>query len=306
VSAAADADFDQLERCFACGADDLRPAGMFHYLTFQADFVPDEFLGWCRAAATLVRCGRCGSQGPRRRPSESLLATWYAQQGYAAHEVISEGHRRAAHRLRGIGKVTLVDVGCGAGTFLDLLPPDVQGFGLEPSRKSAAVGRERGRRIVAPDGDGWSPELPATVDVITLFDVIEHLRSPGPFLARLLGRLRPGGRLLVFTGDAGSPWSLRWGIRWWYHGWAGHLSCFSASGLSALLESLRLATESIDCTVYAHETPSLRRAVRVAPLHLLNSAGALRLLDKLRPPVASCPLGVDHMLMVARVTGRGT
>jgi SAM-dependent methyltransferase len=294
------ADFDWLQRCFACGDGDLQPAGTFHYLADQAGFVPAEWLGWCRDAAMLVRCARCGSQGPYRRPSEALLAAWYAQQDYAAADVISEGHRRAAHRLRGIGKVTLVDVGCGGGTFLDLLSPDIAAFGLEPSLKSAAFGRERGRRIFAPDSDGWSPELPATVDVITLFDVIEHLRAPGSFLDRLLHRLRPGGRLLVFTGDAGSPWSLRWGIRWWYHGWAGHLSCFSASGLSALLDSLRLSCESLDCTVYMHEPPSLRRAMRVAPLHLLNSAGALRFLDTVRPPLASSPLGVDHMLMVAR------
>ena len=291
-------DFDSLQRCFACGGDDLRSAGAFHYLNEASG--PQALVAWSRDAATLVRCARCGSQGPNRRPSDALLAAWHAQHGGDVTERLTEGHRRAVQRLRGIGAVTLVDVGCGAGTFLDLLPADITRFGLEPSVSSAAFGRARGRRIVAPDADGWSTELPDTVDVITLFDVLADLREPGPFLTRLLARLRPGGRLLLFTGDAGSPWSLRWGIRWWYHGWANHLSCFSADGLSALVSDLGLSCESLDCTVYMHEPPSLRRALRVAPMHLLNSAGALRALDGVRPPVAMSPLGVDQVLMVAR------
>ncbi|HEX3694634.1 MAG TPA: class I SAM-dependent methyltransferase [Polyangia bacterium] len=293
-------DFDWLERCFACGASGLQPVGAYHFLPWQGGFVPDAWLAWCHDTALLIRCGRCGSQGPFRRPSEALLSSWYAQQSYAAGDVISEGHRRATERLRSIGKATLVDIGCGGGTFLDLLPPDIQGFGLEPSLKSAAFGRARGRRIFAPDAEGWSADLPDAVDVIALFDVIEHLRTPGPFVRRLLRRLNPGGRLVIFTGDAGSAWSRRWGIRWWYHGWAGHLSCFSATGLGTLLQGMNLSRESIDSLVYMHDTPTLRRRVRELPLRLANRIGALRLLDAVRPPYASSPYSVDHMLMVAR------
>src|SRR5205807_9175323 len=80
----------------------------------------------------------------------------------------------------------------GAGSFLDKLAPRITAYGLEPSRASVEQGRARGRKLLRPDADGWSRELPDNVDVITLFDVIrseEHtseLQSPCNLVCRLL------------------------------------------------------------------------------------------------------------------------
>ena len=112
---------------------------------------------------------------------------------------------------------------------------------------------------------------------------------------------------MIFTGNAGSAWAQRWNIRWWYHGWAGHLSCFSAAGLGRLLGDLGLEREVTEDMVYVVEVPRLRTLIRGAPLRIASRLGALRLLDDLHalpPPVAACPLGTDHMLMVARTPAR--
>ena len=296
------APFDFLDRCFACAGDQMEAIGAFRYLRDQAGFVPDEWLHWCRAPGMLVRCPSCGSQGPRRRPSEDLLRAWYERQDYASGELVSEGHLRAAERLNAASDIrTLVDVGTGAGSFLDKLAPGITAYGLEPSRVSVEQGRARGRKLLRPDGGGWSRELPEKVDAITLFDVIEHVRDPRPFLASLAKRVVPGGRIVLFTGDAGSAWARRWNVRWWYHGYAGHLSCFSARGMESLLGDAGLQMESIAPLIYADAPVSLRNQLRALPSRLLSRFGALQFVDAVLPPVASCPLGVDHMLVTARV-----
>lgn len=292
--------FARIESCFACGADSLDAIGEFRYLTDQAGFVPSEWLGWCQKPATLMRCAGCGSQGPLLRPSPHLLAEWYRQQSYAAADLLSEGHRRAAALLNALAPETLVDIGCGAGTFLDLLSPAISTYGLEPSEQSLRFGLEHGRRIVTPDGSGWSSGLPDAVDVISLFDVIEHVPAPQAFLANLVGRLRPGGRLVIFTGNAGSAWAREWDLRWWYHGWAGHLSCFTGEGLRLLLTASSLMLESFVALNYMHVGQSWRSLMYSELLRAASATGGLKLLDEIRPPLASCPLGLDHMLVIAR------
>jgi SAM-dependent methyltransferase len=278
----------------------MLPIGSFRYNPDQAGFVPDEWLWWTREPGTLMRCPDCGSQGPLRRPSPALLAEWYRRQDYAAADLLSEGHRQAERRLRQAGLRNLVDIGCGPGTFLDTLPAAVNRFGLEPSEASTMFGRQRGRQIVAPDSSGWSADLPELVDAVTLFDVIEHIAQPREFLANLAKRLSPGGRLAIFTGNAGSRWARSWGIRWWYHGWTGHLSCFTAAGIRSLLAQAGLEVESLDELPYMAVPQSIRTRARTSVLLTCARLGLLGILDSLRPPMAWCPLGLDHMLVVAR------
>lgn len=106
---------------------------------------------------------------------------------------------------------------------------------------------------------------------------------------------------MMFTGNAGSAWARRWNLRWWYHGWAGHLSCFSAAGLEHLLKALKVQPEAIDELPYMLDQRPLRAAVRTLPVRVASRVGALRLLDTLSIPQASSPLGRDHMLVTARL-----
>ena len=109
---------------------------------------------------------------------------------------------------------------------------------------------------------------------------------------------------MIFTGNAGSRWARRWNTRWWYHGWAGHLSCFSAGGLVSLLGDLNMRVESIDELAYMlapFSRATLGHFVRTALPRIASRLHALQFLDAARPPLAASPLGLDHMLVVARL-----
>lgn len=93
----------------------------------------------------------------------------------------------------------LLDVGCGAGSFLDL----VKGFckttiGIEPAPSL--------REAIAKKGHEAFPychEVPdiwkGRVDVAVSFSVIEHLEDPLSFLKDIRRLLKSGGRLLLST-----------------------------------------------------------------------------------------------------------
>lgn len=95
----------------------------------------------------------------------------------------------------------LVDVGAGFGYFVRFAREqgwDAEGWEISPG----AV--EWSRRHVGTEGlhagrveDAGIPEK--SVDVVTLWDVIEHLEDPGALVRWARGVLRPGGLLLLQT-----------------------------------------------------------------------------------------------------------
>jgi SAM-dependent methyltransferase len=299
--------FALLDACFACGNSHLEEVGAFRYPSDQAGFVPERWTAaWLGVDGLLVRCAACGSQGPRWRPGDALLAEWYAAQGYTSEDATSNGHLAAiaAQRDGVFGEASeLVDVGTGSGAFLDRVLAPIRATGLEPSRVGVEAATARGRRVVMPDASGWSRELPDRVDVITLFDVVEHLPRPGEMLAGLTTHLKRPGCLVVFTGDAGSPWAQLYGARWWYHSWAGHVSCFSAQGLVELVE--HLGGRCVHQKLMAYVEPPLgvrsriRSQMRDTVSNLLNRSGAATVKDRFVTPYAGSPLGQDHVLVIA-------
>lgn len=98
----------------------------------------------------------------------------------------------------------LLDVGCSEGRFLSLARD--AGWhvrGLDPDPGAVQAAREQGIEVLR--GSAGDP-LPVggAFDLVTLWDVIEHLPAPGDAAAWLAGVVRDEGRVLVLTPDATS------------------------------------------------------------------------------------------------------
>jgi len=151
-----------------------------------------------------------------------------------------DGASRPAPRRR------LLDVGCGLGfSLLAAQEAGWEAVGLDPlgpPRPDGYPGRRilRGRLEDAPQTMGERP-----FDLVSLIDVIEHVRDPVDTLARAGSVLSPEGVLLVATNDSSSPGARLLGPRWTHYHRA-HLWFFTPEtlrgfALRAGLEVVRVA-----------------------------------------------------------------
>ncbi|MEW6593508.1 MAG: class I SAM-dependent methyltransferase [Thermodesulfobacteriota bacterium] len=162
----------------------------------------------------------------------------------------------------------LLDVGCSSGAFLHTAREmRVRGVGVEPCIEAATAARDAGLEV----HHGVLEEIPFAVDsfdVITLFEVVEHVREPLSLLCACHRLLRPGGVVFLKTANT-SSWTvcLRKG-RWHYfdvrkHG--GHVSFFNPRSVTLLarrsgLEPLEIVTRSVEFFEPGEDRPWIVRS----------------------------------------------
>lgn len=102
-------------------------------------------------------------------------------------------------------KGKLLDVGCAFGFFLELArKKGWETMGVEPSSQACSYASDK-LNLCVQQGHLSTVILPSkTFDLVTMFDVIEHLCDPLAGLVKVNQSLRYGGLLVVTTADAGS------------------------------------------------------------------------------------------------------
>ena len=120
-----------------------------------------------------------------------------------------------SHEAATSTKLKYLDIGCGGGIFAESaarLAKTDSVTAIDPSPEVIAVAKQHQRHdpILLEQGrlnyqkmaieDLPRPASPQNAyDIITLFEVIEHIRKPSPFLQNCLQHLKPGGWLIGST-----------------------------------------------------------------------------------------------------------
>ena len=200
----------------------------------------------------LSRCPSCGLGFANPQPTDEELARiydkhYYEQFGFLEHPGASHAGLALTKRLTyGLmlaraekyapEKGRLLDAGCGLG--FSLVEGARRGWdvmGLDPlAGESESRSRLQPHPVCRGDLDGFRPERP--FDLISLIDMIEHVRDPEKTIARALELLRPGGVLLVATNNLESGAAHRTGSRW-VHFHRAHLWFFSHKTLARATEN---------------------------------------------------------------------
>ncbi len=265
-----------VQPCSSCGSAAHREGRLPDSNLFAGRSLSDILPGgW------LYRCGACGLGFRHPRLAKDALDRLYAA-GSDGAWTAEAAHRadwlRAAELAADCGAARVLDIGCYDGGFLGSLGANVEKHGIEIHPGAAAAAKEKGVHIVGRDFAALATLAPE-YDVATAFDVLEHVEDPLDSLARFAAVLRPGGTLIVSTGNRDAwTWTLM-RSRYWYCAIPEHISFLSVRWFeyAALSLSLRLAS----VWRYAHANARWTRkmfetAANVAYLVAPSAIGALR------------------------------
>jgi SAM-dependent methyltransferase len=172
-----------------------------------------------RNAAGLINfCSSCGHRWLNRSDSDHRAGEATYTHDYAGYRP-DPAYRTAVagfFQAELVGRVPppgrLLDVGCGAGELMIVakgLGYEAEGIDISPASAEVCAGRGLNARAA----DFLSYDFQDRHDLITMWDVIAHLRNPAAFLDRARSSLTNEGALFIKTpgvGDLSVGMANRW------------------------------------------------------------------------------------------------
>lgn len=199
----------------------------------------------------VVKCNRCGLTyvTPRRDPEklrEMYLADYWQSTsakdfGYTNYlkdePLYLKTYRRrfAAVRKHFTNPARVLDVGCAAGYFLSIAKEN--GWNCTGVEVSPLVGKFARERYQLDVRQGTLLEQNFNnerFDLITFWDVVEHLPDPIAVLRRARQLLAPNGKILIETQNVNSRFARWMGPKWHHYKHAEHIFHFNPETIKKL------------------------------------------------------------------------
>lgn len=239
VSAAAAAQLAEVRACQLCGSAERSTNfqdGPFQVVTCRQCglvYVTPRLQG--EALAAVYDEGYWKSDDPKLRG--------YADYAREADLYLKTFRRRMALVSRWLpARARVLDVGCAAGYFLRVLQEhghDVHGVELSQAiavEAIKALGQERVHIGTLDDAVAAMDYRPQSFDLVTMWDVVEHIPEPQQVLRRVRELIKPGGRFLLETQNVASRWARLLGRRWHHYKHDEHLYHFTPTTIRRLLD----------------------------------------------------------------------
>lgn len=148
--------------------------------------------------------------------------------------------------LKKISSGKILDVGCNAGFFLDVMK-GFECYGIDRSPNHGKIAQERyGKNIFIGTFEDY-PVPDFLFDCITLQDVLDHMTDPLEVLKKCNKLLRPGGLLVIKVHDISCLYAKITGKKFYAFLPPWHLFYFSKNSLSTVLKN---SSFDIDCFKY--------------------------------------------------------
>ncbi len=142
-----------------------------------------------------------------RQKFDSIAASWWDPDGESRplHDLNPARLAYIAERAE-LKAANVVDVGCGGG----ILSESMAGLGanvtgIDVADKALSVARlhlhESGLEVdyQQSTAESWAEQNPATADVVTCMEMLEHVPDPASVVASCANMLTPGGHLFMST-----------------------------------------------------------------------------------------------------------
>jgi len=246
------------------------------------EYYPAGYVAYTEAHASLVhrirrRVSLAIFRARNRIPPRSWMTPFLAVlplDGYARGFVLTPGGRH-------------LDVGCGAGQFLEVSRSlGMEVCGVEPNPAAAKAAQSKGLSVTCGVlEDGGFPDR--HFDLITMNHVFEHVGEPLVTLVEAGRILKPGGTLIVATPNAESLLLRLFGAYWFQLDAPRHLQIYTPDSIARLAQiaHLRIARTrwlghpvALAGSIYNRLVPNGKHAPRTVLHRLLLSPPVLWLL----------------------------
>jgi len=171
------------------------------------------FLEWLEGY-TLLECKNCSAVSPNIKISDEsthidsvynvdeyrlkFMRETHQQFEYRKNNFGQERYRYTIERLKLPGSAEVLDLGCGAGYYISVLAENKISYkGLEVAKHFADYCKKYHQLNV--DSSSLEDETDNQYDLITMFDVLEHLADPVSVFNTLNSKLKSGGYCVAYT-----------------------------------------------------------------------------------------------------------
>jgi SAM-dependent methyltransferase len=238
----------QYQHCPVCASNDI-------YEVLQAidhTVSREQFPVW--------QCRNCTLRFTQSVPGSEDIGPYYQSGDYISHSDTKKGvinnlyhlvrnitlrqKKKQIIRHTGLTSGSLLDVGCGTGSFLSVMQQaGWRVHGLEPDENARNLARQKGLHVNPVE---HLYELsPASFNAITLWHVLEHVHELHPYMDQLRKLLNENGVLFVAVPNYTSNDAAHYRETWAAYDVPRHLYHFSPVSMNKLLSLHRLSVVEI-------------------------------------------------------------
>lgn len=206
----------------------------------------------------LFECMNCGLVFAKHIPSFKELQKLYEEEYFFGMEysdykadrpALEKNFRqRVKHLKKYIHKNSKVlEIGCAYGYFLNLIKEDVAWHkGFDVSKEGIQYAVEE-LKVNATSKDFLSDKSikPKSLDLVCMWDVMEHFGEPQEHVKKAAQLLKKGGALCFTTGDVGAFVPRRRRTKWRMVHPPTHIYYFNVKSLDLLLRKYGLKIDSV-------------------------------------------------------------
>lgn len=197
-------------------------------------------------------CNNCTLLFTQDAPDENSIGSYYKSPDYISHTNSNKGFINSTyqkvrkHTLQqkaklvisetGVEKGSVLDVGCGTGSFLqEMKERNWSIIGIEPDEDARKLAKQL--YGLEPKEPGAINELQQhSTDAITLWHVLEHVHELHEYIEQLKHILKPNGRIFIAVPNYQSADASIYRSYWAAYDVPRHLYHFSPASMQALMQ----------------------------------------------------------------------
>lgn len=200
----------------------------------------------------VMECEHCTLRFTQNIPSQDEIGVFYKSEDYISHTNTSKGlvnnlyqkvrnitmkqKTSLVKKYTGLAKGSLLDVGCGTGSFLHAMKSGGwKVTGLEPDNDARMMAKQLYDLTVSPSHEIFNLRHDS-FNAITMWHVLEHVHQLHAYVEQLKNLLTPAGKLFIAVPNYTSRDAKVYGKYWAAYDVPRHLYHFSPQSMDVLLQ----------------------------------------------------------------------